>query len=62
MFLKGGLFTDTKLPLDVIASFTGRKFGANGFYASPEAIDQYEENEVSLFALQTKNAKRKLDL
>ena len=32
VFLKGGLFTDTKLPLDLIASFTGRKFGANGFF------------------------------
>ena len=57
VFLKGGLFTDTKLPLDVIASFTGRKFGANGFYASPEAIDQYEETEASLFALQNKTQK-----
>ena len=57
VFLKGGLFTDTKLPLDVIASFTGRKFGANGFYASPEAKDQYEETEASLFALQTKTQK-----
>ena len=57
VFLKGGLFTDTKLPLYVIASFTGRKFGANGFYASPEAKDQYEETEASLFALQTKTQK-----
>jgi len=35
-------------------SFTSRKFGANGFYASPEYIDQYEETQTSLVALSTK--------
>ena len=30
----------------MISSFNERKFGANGFYASPEAIDQYEETVV----------------
>ena len=57
VFLKAGLFTDKKLPIDLLASFNGRKFGANGFYASPEAKDQYEETEASLFALQTKAQK-----
>jgi len=33
VFLKAGLFTDKKLPIDLLASFNGRKFGANGFYA-----------------------------
>ena len=32
----------------IIASLSNRKFGANGFYASPEAIDQYEETQTSL--------------
>ena len=32
-------------------SFTERKFGANGFYASPNNIDQYEETQTSLIAL-----------
>ena len=32
----------------IIASISNRKFGANGFYASPEAIDQYEETQTSL--------------
>ncbi|MBT8317290.1 MAG: TonB-dependent receptor, partial [Lutibacter sp.] len=36
------------------ASFTSRKFGANGFYASPDYIDQYEETQTSLVALSTK--------
>ncbi|MBT5446034.1 MAG: TonB-dependent receptor [Flavobacteriaceae bacterium] len=54
VFLKAGLFTDKKLPLDLLGSFNGRKFGANGFYASPEAKDQYEETEASLLAIQTK--------
>ena len=32
----------------IITSLSNRKFGANGFYASPEAIDQYEETQTSL--------------
>jgi iron complex outermembrane receptor protein len=32
----------------IISSISNRKFGANGFYASPEAIDQYEETQTSL--------------
>ncbi len=34
-------------------SFTQRKFGANGFYASPTYKDQYEETQTSLVALST---------
>lgn len=33
------------------SSFTARDFGANGFYASPAAIDQYEETQTSLVAI-----------
>lgn len=33
------------------SSFTARDFGANGFYASPAAKDQYEETQTSLIAL-----------
>ena len=32
-------------------SFAQRNFGANGFYASPAYIDQYEETQTSLVAL-----------
>ena len=38
-------------PVDIIASFTENKFGANGFYASPSAIEQYEETQASLIGL-----------
>ena len=33
---------------NLIATLSNRKFGANGFYASPDAIDQYEETQTSL--------------
>lgn len=35
----------------LITSFGQRKFGANGFYASPSYKDQYEETQTSLVAL-----------
>ena len=38
-------------PVDIIASFTENKFGANGFYASPSATEQYEETQASLIGL-----------
>ena len=34
--------------LEILFSNSDRKFGANGFYASPEAKDQYEETNGSL--------------
>ncbi|WP_298285486.1 TonB-dependent receptor [uncultured Lutibacter sp.] len=36
---------------NLLASFTQRKFGANGFYANPDYKDQYEETQTSLIAL-----------
>ena len=36
---------------NLTTSFTDRKFGANGFYASPDYKDQYEETQTSLVAL-----------
>lgn len=35
----------------LMASFAQRNFGANGFYASPKFIDQYEETQTNLIAL-----------
>ena len=35
----------------IIATLSNRKFGANGFYASPDAVDQYEETQTSLIGL-----------
>ena len=46
-FIKSS-FNKNKTPIDMIATFMERKFGANGFYASPAAVDQYEETQASL--------------
>ena len=43
-----------------IGAFNERKFGANGFYASPAAIDQYEETQASIVGLSTTYKKDKL--
>ncbi|MGB1019521.1 MAG: TonB-dependent receptor plug domain-containing protein [Flavobacteriaceae bacterium] len=51
--LRASLFKKSDLPLQFIASFSDRKFGANGFYASPQAKDQYEETKAQWVALQT---------
>ena len=40
-----------KTPIDLIATYSTRKFGANGFYATPTATDQYEETQASLISL-----------
>jgi vitamin B12 transporter len=37
--------------LSFMAGYTDRRFGANGFYASPEFMDQYEEVQTSIAAL-----------
>ena len=53
VFLKGQ-FNKDKFPLDFIASFSDRKFGANGFYASPSFTEQYEETQGSLVAFSSR--------
>ena len=58
VFLKGQL-NKSKRPIDIIASFSERKFGANGFYALPIHVDQYEETQASLIAFSTKIQKEK---
>ncbi|UQB70211.1 TonB-dependent receptor plug domain-containing protein [Epilithonimonas zeae] len=50
-------FYQNKLKLDegsisLQAGFSEKKFGANGFYASPSAINQYEETQASVVSLQ----------
>ncbi|MEC8090346.1 MAG: TonB-dependent receptor [Bacteroidota bacterium] len=40
-------------PLDLIASFNNRHFGANGFYARPENKDQFEATQSSLLGVLT---------
>ena len=49
-----------EFPVDIIASFTENKFGANGFYASPSAKEQYEETQASLIGLSTSIKSEKL--
>ncbi len=51
-FLKGSFNKDNN-PIDVLGYFTERNFGANGFYASPSAINQYEETQTSLVGVST---------
>lgn len=46
----------------VLASFTERKFGANGFYASPKFKDQYEELQTSLVAVSANYQSEKLKI
>ena len=50
--IRANLLKKSQSPLQFIASFTDRKFGANGFYASPQAKDQYEETEAQWAAVQ----------
>jgi len=44
-------FKIKKLSFNVLATFAERKFGANGFYASPSYKNQYEETQTSLVGL-----------
>ena len=37
--------------LELLAGLSGRKFGANGFYASPDYTEQYEEVSTSLLSV-----------
>ena len=50
LFFKGELQT-ALMPLRLLASFSDRKFGANGFYALPSYEEQYEETQASHLAL-----------
>lgn len=43
--------------LSLLAGYTDRKFGANGFYASPDFMDQYEEVQTSIAAAEYKIVK-----
>jgi len=44
-------FNTKSFPIDLISSFSERRFGANGFYANPSATEQYEETQASLLGL-----------
>ena len=55
-------FNTNKSPVNIIASFNENKFGANGFYASPSATEQYEETQVSLLGVTTTINSKKLSI
>lgn len=46
-------FNKNKLPINLLTSYSERKFGANGFYGIPSATQQYEETQASLVGLST---------
>jgi vitamin B12 transporter len=48
--------------LSLQAGFSEKKFGANGFYASPTAINQYEETQASVVSLQYQQRFNKLSV
>ena len=49
-----------KNPINITSGFTEKKFGANGFYASPSAVDQYEETQASFIGISTVFGSEKL--
>jgi iron complex outermembrane receptor protein len=52
-FVKGR-FNENGNPIDVIGSFSERKFGGNQFYAVQSGYEQYEETQSSLVGASTK--------
>ena len=52
LFIKSQ-FNKNKLPINLIATHSERKFGANGFYGIPTANEQYEETQASLLGFST---------
>ena len=48
-----GIFNKKEQPIELIATFFDKKFGANGFYASATATEQYEETQSSLLGAST---------
>jgi vitamin B12 transporter len=52
-FVLKSVFNKNKLPITMLVALSEKNFGANGFYASPAAIDQYEETTASLVGFST---------
>ncbi|WP_235298959.1 TonB-dependent receptor plug domain-containing protein [Portibacter marinus] len=53
-FIYQNQFVVSGAETSLFAGFTEREFGANGFYASPNFRDQYEEVQTSIVGLQSK--------
>jgi vitamin B12 transporter len=60
-FLKG-IFNKKNQPIEVLATFFDKKFGAENFYTTNPAWNEYEETQSSLFGVSTsfKTAKFKI--
>jgi len=56
-FFTKATFNKQVQPITLMATFADRAFGANGFYATPSATNQFEHTQASLVSLQTKIAK-----
>lgn len=52
-FVLKSTFNKNELPISMLISLSDRSFGANGFYASPAAINQYEVTKASLVGFST---------
>lgn len=57
-FLKSSIQTKNQ-PIDVIATFIDRKFGASNFYTNNPAYNEYEETQSSLLGVSTSFNKNK---
>jgi iron complex outermembrane receptor protein len=60
-FLKSSISTNQQ-PVDVIATFSDRKFGANNFYTNSLDYNEYEETQTSLVGVSTSMIKNKWTL
>lgn len=55
-FLKSSIHTKNQ-PIDIIATFVDRKFGANNFYTNNPDFNEYEETQTSLVGVSTSISK-----
>ncbi|MEZ7499320.1 TonB-dependent receptor [Flavobacterium sp. Arc3] len=52
-FVLKSVFNKNKLPITMLVALSEKNFGANGFYSSPAATEQYEETNASLVGFST---------
>lgn len=52
-FFSKSTFNKDLQAIVLMGTFMDRSFGANGFYATPSAVDQYERTQASLVSVQT---------
>jgi vitamin B12 transporter len=52
-FFTKSTFNKDQQAIVLMGTFMDRSFGANGFYATPSAVDQFERTQASLVSVQT---------